>query len=66
MLYFFDEEQSIKITVLGYEFSQYDNKYDANWLTIALEHSGEIAYKNQDSCLLTWELENIKNCLSSI
>lgn len=48
----------LTIHVVGYQFPDADDGYDANWLTIQIEAKNEEGnWIASSPCLLTWELE---------
>ena len=52
----YDNDLTIKI--LGYQFPDIYDGYDANWLNVAISTSNELGKTSITSaCLLTWEIK---------
>lgn len=57
------------IKILGYEFPNGKDDWDANWLNIEisiLNYSEGIDYKSQDPCILTFELVELREWINSL
>ena len=62
------ENQSFKLTVLGYQFpaTMFD-QYDSNWLRIHIDVDSKLGkWQAVDCSLLTWELEAIGEWLNDV
>lgn len=68
-----DRNKTIEFGILGYQFPNAgrskpnDPDYDANWLTVQVNYTedGTTAHF-QDSCVLTWELQEMAEALTDI
>jgi hypothetical protein len=59
--------RSLTLTPVGYEFSEWSNYYDANWLKIELRaHEPGRSWSATDPALLTDELARLCNWLENV
>ena len=66
-MYFRQEKNYFKLDIDGYEFPNADEYYDSNWLIVSVRCSyNDDQWEARDSCLLTFELKNIKAWLNAI
>jgi hypothetical protein len=67
MLKIKDKGLSFVMNVQGYEYPNAMDYHDANWLVVKIKSNDQSnSWEAKDSCLLTYELEELKNWLISI
>jgi hypothetical protein len=63
----FDGLKEFKLVIVGYQFENAQEFYDANWLNVKIEASDEnYSWSAVDSCLLTVELKELHAWLKSV
>lgn len=63
----FGKEKSFELHVAGYQYSEYENYYDANWLTVRIKaHDEKYAWEAEDPCMLSYELASLKDWFCEI
>lgn len=63
----FGNGKKFELNVLGYQFVEFDNYYDANWLNIQVKAADDVSeWQAQDSCLLSYELPELREWFSNI
>ena len=65
---FTESGKRLELDILGYEFP--DGKgdmYDVNWLEVGVAYDdGSLSFRQKDSCLLAYELEELTEALDGI
>ena len=65
---FTENGKRLELSILGYEFP--DGKgdmYDVNWLDVGFVYDdGSLSFRQKDSCLLSYELEELTEALDGI
>ena len=65
---FTENGKRLELDILGYEFP--DGKgdmYDVNWLDVGVAYDdGSLSFRQKDSCLLSYELEELTEALDGI
>ena len=63
-----ENNKSLELDVLGYEFPDAEDDYfDANWLNVGIRYDdGSLSFRQIDSCLLAFELEELTETLDAI
>lgn len=59
-----NNQQEIILTIEGYAYPFSRDDWDSNWLSVKIEIKdfiNNIQFENNDNCLLTMELEDLKN-----
>jgi hypothetical protein len=55
-----NEHSSFKFEIIGYQFPDYSNEYDGNWLMIKVTViKDSLKWSKTDPCLFTWEIQEI-------
>ncbi len=65
---FTENNKRLELDVLGYEFPDAEGDYfDANWLNVGIRYDdGSLSFRQVDSCLLAFELEELTGTLDAI
>ena len=65
---FTENNKRLELEVLGYEFPDAEGDYfDANWLNVGIRYDdGSLSFRQVDSCLLAFELEELTETLDAI
>ena len=65
---FSENNKRLELEVLGYEFPDAEGDYyDANWLNVGIRYDdGSLSFRQVDSCLLAFELEELTETLDAI
>ena len=63
-----ENNKCLELDVLGYEFPDAEGDYfDANWLNVGVHYDdGSLSFRQVDSCLLAFELEELTETLDAI
>ena len=63
-----ENNKRLELDVLGYEFPDAKGDYyDANWLNVGIRYDdGSLSFRQVDSCLLAFELEELTETLDVI
>ena len=63
-----ENNKRLELDVLGYEFPDAEGDYyDANWLNLGIRYDdGSLSFRQVDSCLLAFELEELTGTLDAI
>ena len=63
-----ENDKRLELDVLGYEFPDAEGDYfDANWLNVGICYDdGSLSFRQVDSCLLAFELEELTETLDAI
>ena len=63
-----ENDKRLELDVLGYEFPDAEGDYfDANWLNVGIRYEdGSLSFRQIDSCLLAFELEELTGTLDAI
>ncbi len=64
----FEISKWLELDILGYEFPEAEGDYfDANWLNVGIRYDdGSLSFRQVDSCLLAFELEELTETLDAI
>ena len=65
---FTENNKRLELDILGYEFPDAEGDYfDANWLNVGISYDdGSLSFRQVDSCLLAFELEELTETLDAI
>ena len=65
---FNENNKRLKLSILGYEFpGGKGDMYDVNWLVVGVAYDdGSLSFRQKDSCLLSYELEELTEALDGI
>ncbi len=65
---FTENNKRLELDVLGYEFPDAKGDYfDANWLNVGIRYDdGSLSFRQVDSCLLAFELEELTEAVDAI
>ena len=65
---FTENNKRLELEILGYEFPDAGGDYfDANWLNVGVYYDdGSLSFRQVDSCLLAFELEELTETLDAI
>ena len=63
-----ENDKRLELDILGYEFPDAEGDYfDANWLNVGIRYEdGGLSFRQIDSCLLAFELEELTETLDAI
>ncbi len=63
-----ENNKRLELDILGYEFPDAEGDYfDANWLNVGIAYDdGNLSFRQIDSCLLAFELEELTETLDAI
>lgn len=62
-----ENEKVFSFDVSGYQYEEYSNEYDGNWLMLEFSYADkEVKNIGHDPCILTWEIDNMIDDLKSI
>ena len=63
-----ENNKRLELDILGYEFPDAEGDYfDANWLNVGIRYDdGSLSFRQIDSCLLAFELEELTETLDAI
>ncbi len=63
-----ENDKRLELDVLGYEFPDAEGDYfDSNWLNVGIRYEdGSLSFRQVDSCLLAFELEELTETLDAI
>ena len=63
-----ENDKRLELDILGYEFPDAEGDYfDANWLNVGVVYDdGSLSFRQVDSCLLSFELEELTGTLDAI
>ena len=65
---FTEHSKRLVLDILGYEFPDgRGDMYDVNWLEVGVAYDdGSLSFRQKDSCLLSYELEELTEALDGI
>lgn len=67
MYLFANGSKLIELKIIGYEFPDATEYYDANWLNIKIKvESGKVQYEETQPCVLTWDIEDLIQGMSTL
>ena len=63
-----ENNKRLELDILGYEFPDAEGDwFDANWLNVGIRYEdGSLSFRQIDSCLLAFELEELTETLDAI
>ncbi|MBR4692867.1 MAG: hypothetical protein IKP17_08920 [Oscillospiraceae bacterium] len=63
-----ENDKRLELDILGYEFPEGGSDlYDVNWLVVGVAYDdGSLSFRQEDSCLLAYELRELTEALDGI